>query len=332
MANSTMTIDDIAEALGVSKTTVSRAISGKGRISRETTEKVRQYISEHNYKPNAFASGLAQQKTFNIGVVCPMNYDLFDYPYFHMCLRGISEVTSANGYDILISMVDGGSTFNLRRVVENRKVDGMILTRTLFDDPLAEYLKTSGLPFVVIGSSPDQDLVQINNDHLRGCCEMTALLLVKGLRKLALIGCDDRLTITDTRRRGFEKAYKDAGIPLDRTLICLDAISEERVVSIVRDVADRGVEGIVCMDEKITGYVLSACRRLNIRIPEEMKVASFYNSEFLEKTNPAVSALDIDDRQLGSVAAKTLLAMIAGEKPGNQWVKNYQIILRESTN
>ena len=89
-----LTIDDIAEALGVSKTTVSRAISGKGRISAATTARVKDYISRIHYKPNAVARGLAQQRTFNIGVVCPTDYDLFDLPYFHKCLRGIGEVTS----------------------------------------------------------------------------------------------------------------------------------------------------------------------------------------------------------------------------------------------
>ena len=63
-----LTIDDIAEALGVSKTTVSRAISGKGRISQATTERILTYINDHNYKPNVYAQGLAMQKTSNIGV------------------------------------------------------------------------------------------------------------------------------------------------------------------------------------------------------------------------------------------------------------------------
>ena len=83
-----ITIDDIAEALGMSKSTVSRAISGKGRISPATTERVRQYIEKYNYKPNAVAQGLAQSKTYNIGVVCPIDYEIFDLRYFDRCLQG----------------------------------------------------------------------------------------------------------------------------------------------------------------------------------------------------------------------------------------------------
>ena len=329
--NTMITIDDIAAALGVSKTTVSRAISGKGRIGNETRERVLQYIREHNYKPNAMARGLAQQKTYNIGVVCPTDYEIFDYPFFHMCLRGISEVTSENGYDILITMVEGSDTSNLRRIVENRKVDGMILTRTVFDDPLAEYLKESGVVFVAIGSSPDEKLVQIDNDHLSGCSELTSVLIGKGMKKLALIGCDENQVITDTRRRGFIDAFEKAGLKADTSMIYMDAVSEQRVSAIVKELLRKGADGIICMDEKITGYVLSACRKLKVRIPDEMRVASFYNSSFLDSAVPAITALDIDDRELGSVAAKTLLNMIAGEEAGSRLLKNYQIILREST-
>mgnify|MGYP000798153623 FL=1 len=79
-----ITIADVAEALGVSKTTVSRAISGKGRIGRETRERVLAYIEEHDYKPNVIAKGLAQSKTYNICVVMPGEYDAVDLSLIHI--------------------------------------------------------------------------------------------------------------------------------------------------------------------------------------------------------------------------------------------------------
>ena len=77
-----ITISDVAEALGVSKTTVSRAISGKGRIGAATRNRVLEYIQEHDYKPNVIARGLAQSKTFNICVVMPGDYALVELPFF----------------------------------------------------------------------------------------------------------------------------------------------------------------------------------------------------------------------------------------------------------
>ena len=89
-----ITISDVAEALGVSKTTVSRAISGKGRIGEATRQKVLEFIEEHDYKPNVIAKGLAQSKTFNICVVMPGNYALVDLPFFQEAIMGIQEVAS----------------------------------------------------------------------------------------------------------------------------------------------------------------------------------------------------------------------------------------------
>ena len=331
MQNNSITIDDIAAELGVSKTTVSRAISGKGRISDSTRRRILAYIEALHYKPNAVARGLAQQKTFNIGVVCPTDYEIFDYPFFHRCLRGISEATSGRGYDILISMIEGTRLDNLKRVVDDRKVDGIILTRTLLEDPTADYLKRSGMPFVVIGSSPDEELVQIDNDHFSACVELTQILLAKGFRRLALVGRDERQVITDTRRRGFEEACETAGFPADPELMRLDAMDARKVGEIVRSLAEKRADAIVCMDENIAEMVLTACRELGIRTPEDIRIASFYNSQTLEHLNPPVTAIDIDDRKLGGVAAETLLAMIDGWEMGSQLISNYQIILREST-
>ena len=87
-----ITISDVAEALGVSKTTVSRAISGKGRIGEATRQRILEYIEEHDYKPNVIAKGLAQSRTYNICVVMPGNYSLVDLPFFQEIIMGIQEV------------------------------------------------------------------------------------------------------------------------------------------------------------------------------------------------------------------------------------------------
>ena len=83
MPNGKITIDDIATALGISKTTVSRAISGKGRVGDDTKIKVLDYIEKYNYTPNVVARALAGQRTFNIGVVWPDDYNAVDLPFFH---------------------------------------------------------------------------------------------------------------------------------------------------------------------------------------------------------------------------------------------------------
>ena len=133
----------------------------------------------------------------------------------------------------------GGSR---RRLVENHKVAGVILTRTLFDDKAAEYLKQSGMPFVVIGSSPDKELIQIDNDHLAACSELTSILLAKGYRRMALLGGDGTHIITETRRRGFELAYKQAGLKPDADLIYMGVEDHPHAAQVLTDVMKKGVD------------------------------------------------------------------------------------------
>ena len=100
------TIEDIARELGVSKTTVSRAISGKGRIGQATRARVLQFIEEHDYRPNVMARGLAQKKTYNLALLLPKDYAATEFPFFKDCMNGICEVASSYDYDILIVRKD----------------------------------------------------------------------------------------------------------------------------------------------------------------------------------------------------------------------------------
>ena len=331
MADTKITIDDIAKALGISKTTVSRAISGKGRVGDDTKARVMDFIEEHNYKPNMMARALAQQKTYNIGVVWPDDYNAVDLPFFQRCMIGMSEVTSNYGYDIVVSLITGGDISGLKRIIDNHKVDGIILTRTLVNDRPARFLKESGIPFVTVGSTSDPDIVSVDNDNLSACKELTSILIAKGLKRLALIGGSKGHVITMTRYEGFMAAFREAGITVDPSLIYLDVESMGKVGGILKDLLKKNIDGVVCMDDNIAGEVITRCRTEHIRIPEDLRIASFYNSSILENAVPSVTSLNFNDRNLGAVAAKTLLDLIDGNRTGNKMLSNYEVVLKEST-
>ncbi len=326
-----ITIDDVAKALGISKTTVSRAISGKGRVGSNTKAKVMEFIEKHNYKPNVMARALAQQRTFNIGVVWPDDYNAADLPFFQRCMIGMNEVTSGYGYDIVVSLIAGDDISGLKRIVENHKVDGVILTRTMVNDAPAAYLKTSGIPFVAVGSSDDPDIVTVDNANFDACKELTSVLLAKGLRKLALIGGSTNHIITRTRFQGFAAAFEEAGIEVNQNLVYLDTEGNAKVGSIIKELLKKNIDGIICMDDSIAGEAIARCRDEHVKIPDDIKIASFYNSSLLESMVPSVTSLNFNDRNLGAVAARTLLGMINGDAVHNQMLRNYEVILKEST-
>lgn len=326
-----ITISDVAEALGVSKTTVSRAISGKGRIGSETRERVLSYIQEHNYKPNVLAKGLAQLKTYNIGVMLPEDYTVVDLPFFQTCLIGIGETAVSMDYDILLTMGRENDCAQLMRMVENHKVDGVVLMRTFTKDIHIEYLQAQGIPFVTVGSTNYQNVIQIDNDHQSACRELISILLMKKMNRIGLIGGVESHVVTQSRLRGYVEAHEMLGIPVDKNIIYVNVEKEIMIERAVEKLLEDGADCIVCLDDAVCIHVLNKLRKENIAVPQQMKVASFYDSSILENNLPSVTSLCFDARELGIVACKTLLELIEGNEVEQRTLLGYEVILKEST-
>ena len=230
-----------------------------------------------------------------------------------------------------MSLVSGDDFLGLRRIIDNHKVDGIILTRTLVHDRPARFLKESGIPFVAVGSSDDKDIISVDNDNYSACKELTSILIAKGLKRLALIGGSTEHIITRTRYQGFADAFSDACINIDNSLIYLDVETMSKVGNILKDLRKKNIDGVICMDDNIAGEVIARCRDEHIRIPEDLRVASFYNSSILESAIPSITSLNFNDRNLGAVAAKTLLDIIDNVPVTSKMLGGYEVILKEST-
>lgn len=320
-----ITIADIAEQLGVSKTTVSRAISGKGRISEETRLRVKAYIEAADYKPNVIAKGLAQSKTYNIAVILPVDCNLTELPFFQSCMCGICEAASGRDYDVLTVYTTAGETGDLERIISNHKIDGVILTRTLVKDAAAEYIKEKNVPLVAVGSSPDERLVQVDHDHRSACCELTRSLLLSGIRKLGLIGGNESHVVTRNRYEGYTDAFRMVGRPVERELVHLGVEQAEEIEAAVESLLKRNVECIVCMDDMICNHVLKKLDQDKISVPEQLKVASFYAGILTENTMNPVMTLEFDARKLGYVTCSTLLDLIEGQPTAAKQLLPYTV-------
>ena len=299
-----ITISDVAEALGVSKTTVSRAISGKGRIGEATRQKVLAYIEEHDYKPNVIARGLAQSKTFNLCVVMPEDYALVDLPFFQEVITGI---------------------------VRNRKVDGIVLLRTFLKDPQIELLLEKKIPFVTTGSTAYRKVKQVDNDQQSACRELTSILLMRQMKHIALLGGSESFVVNQNRYKGYQQAYQEAGREVEETLVYRNLESRAFMDRAVEEVLEKGADCIVCMDDAICIQVLRKLRQEHIKVPQDIRVASFYNSSVLENNIPSITSLSFNARELGMEACKNLLAQIEGETVPDRTLLSYEVVLKEST-
>lgn len=325
------TIEDIARELGVSKTTVSRAISGKGRIGQATRQRVLDFIEEHDYRPNVLAKGLAQRKTYNLALILPKDYAVTEFPFFKDCMNGICEVASAYDYDIIISMAGEDDLSQIRRIEANRKADGIIVSRSIVNSELQKYLKKSQIPFVLIGSSKDPEVLSVDNKNREASRELTSVLLMKGAQKLALLGGNHTFYVTDSRCQGFLDAYENTGKQADQNLIFKDCDNQSAVNEAVSRSLENGAEGIVCMDDVICNMCMISLHEKNIRIPEDMKVASLYDSHSLEYNDPPVTGVKFDTVRLGKLVCAKLLRKLGETPEEDTRPLGYQVILREST-
>lgn len=325
---SNITIIDVADALGISKTTVSRAISGKGRIGEKTRQRVLEYIKENDYKPSPLAKGLAESKTYNICFAIPDDPTATDAPFFLRCTMGIAKEAALKEYDILYVLLHHRDISQLQRVVENRKVDGVILGRTLLKDAGVTFLKESGIPFVVIGSTQAKDVVQIDNDHVKACQELISAITKKGVKRIALLGGDMSHVVNRTRKKGFDKGVK--GLASGDVLYYTDCEETEEISAAVGDALEKNVECLVCMDDRICYDVLMKLRDEKISIPEQIKIASFYDSPIISNQETVITSIQYDPRELGVAACRTLFQMIDGEEVQEKSLLGYQLKMTDS--
>ena len=125
-------------------------------------------------------------------------------------------------YDILPSICKNDDIASLERIVMNHKVDGVILMRTFVEDKQIAYLQSRNVPFVTIGSTNYKDVIQVDHNHKSACKELTSIILMKGMKKIALIGGDENHVVTQSRLRGFREAYDKMNEQLDPTFLYLN--------------------------------------------------------------------------------------------------------------
>lgn len=330
-----ITIDDIARDLGVSKTTVSRAISGKGRISEATRTTVLDYIQKCNYRPSAAAKGLAESRTYNLGLVLPKSFIQMDLPHARANLNAICEEAFIWDYNILICLSTEDFPESLLRTLDNRKVDGVILSRTVEDDGLVDLLHQREIPFATIGSLPPRcegwATVEADHDQVGGCFAFCKTILRGYDGKLGLLGNDMRYIVNKSRYTGFCQAVDAVKFPQENIFIRSDLNKASACSAAVRELLEQGVRYFLCMDDEVCLYALTTLMQLGKKIPEDVQIASMFDSDRLANSPVRVSALRFDAGELGTTACRELLRYLREETYDPKPILGYRIISGDST-
>ena len=226
-----MNLRELSKKLGLSQTTVSRALNGYPEVSEETRLRVKAAAEQFNYSPSARAKGLATGKALAIGHVLPMGEkNEMMNPFFGDFIAGAGEACARLGYDMIISVVDASTDEEtIYRAFKSRNsVDGVVVHGPRMADPRITLLQEIGLPFVSHGRASEiaepYNWVDVNNK--RAFQRATDFLLDLGHKTVALINGVEELDFARRRRAGFEDAFKTRGLMADPSLIVSDEMTE----------------------------------------------------------------------------------------------------------
>ncbi len=326
-----LTVEKVAQALGISKTTVSRAISGKGRVSPQTRELVLEYLQKKGGSALLRSLRGTEGKTYNLALVIPSHFVQLDLPFLRKCMGSVCHTADQRGYDVLFCYADTHYATQLERQLADRKVDGVILSRTVDNDPCIRLLQQYNVPYVVIGRVDDSSVMQVDNDQVAAATEMTRLLHQLNIRRIAYMGGSLVYTVNADRLLGYRIAMQEAGIAVDERLIISNIESPSQRTEALDALLEQNPQCILCCDDALAHFVVRDLQRRGIQVPEQIRVASLYDSELLEDMKPSVTAVHFDGAALSAAACRMLLDYLSGKTPHGKIIQGHQLVLRDST-
>ncbi|MBE5839720.1 LacI family DNA-binding transcriptional regulator, partial [Butyrivibrio sp.] len=197
-------LNEIAKELNMSPTTVSRALSGTGRISSKTRQKVLAYAEEVDYRSPSQnrqqAKKTSSSRSGNIAIVLSKDL-LYESEFFHLCLLGATSALADHGYETLLILCNTNEYGALMPAVEKRKLDGVIFTRAIAHEKSFSYLKKNHIPIVVVGSGV-KDALMVDTNTALACRELSSSLVNSGCRNIAYIGGSMNYNVNAKRLEG----------------------------------------------------------------------------------------------------------------------------------
>jgi len=335
-----MNLKQLAEHLGLSQTTVSRALNGYPEVGAETRRRVNEAARKMGYRPNPYAMRLATGRTNAIGHVLPSDRMLPIDPHFSDFIAGAGDVYSAAGFDVMLHV--GGPEAEeavYRRYAHTGAVDAVVVMGPRLKDWRIDLLTSLDLPFIVHGRVGDEETgyawMDIDNRsafHTAGQ-HLTSL----GHRRIGLINGPETMTFATHRRQGYEQALREGGVGLNAEFMASGQMTEEN--------GYREAKRILSLPQRPTALMLSsmllvsgvirACYELDLVIGKDVSIIAhddglpFLNAEGLV---PKLSTVRSSIREAGGRVAELLVGMINDpEAPLPHELWSVDLIVRGST-
>ena len=317
-----MKLKDLASSLGLSQTTVSRALNGYPEVSEATRRRVLEAAERYHYRPNPSARRLATGRAGAVGAVLPTDRNLLVDPHFVEFLAGIGEGLVEREMDIVLCPTrEGDERGTYRRIVAGNRIDALILSGPLVEDERVALLTELGHPFVMHGRTISQTpFAWLDIDNEDAFHRATSHLLDLGHRRIALINGSTRFTFAVHRERGFREAFAARGLTPDPRLIGEGAMTDE--------VGFRLAERFLAVEPRPTAFIVSSmmlafgCLRViraagvalgaDVSLIAHDDVFPFLNAD---RMVPPLTTLRSPIRAAGTRVAEMLIDLLAGRSP-----------------
>jgi LacI family transcriptional regulator len=320
-----ITIKDIAQRVGKSTTTVSRALNDYDDISPETKAMIRRVADEMGYSPNAFAQRLQKQRTDTLAFILPTFGPRFSDPFFSEFLAGIGNKAAHYGFDLLVATHPPGEAemdayrFN----IQGHHTDGFIIVRTRRHDPRIDFLKGSGFPFVAFGRTLDSDdFSYVDEDGELGMALVIDHLYQLGHRRIACLLPPEELTFAYYRRRGIERQSQKLGLAPDQIRLEVSDLTQRggyQVTQTLLDQAGPPTAIVACNDLMALG-AMSAAQDRDLQVGKDISITGFDDIPLAEHSHPPLTTVHQPVYQIGGMVTEMLVRKIRGQVLDNERV------------
>ena len=316
----------------MSVSTVSRALSGNGRVSEETRQEVLDYLVNKQLVPNTREKHYTDTTTNIIAVTVPEEGNFVFMPYFQHVFFSIYDFFSIRGIQVIPIKISAKNISYLKKAVEDHVMDGVILSRRVENMEEINYLKEQGVPFVLIGEIDDSEIVQVGSENEQATYDLISALIHKGCYKMAIMCAEKKQPINQKRLKGLINSHADNYMVLNQEFVFYDTDSEDIAELAIEKILAANMDVIICMDDNICLTVLRILQKRRISIPQRIKVASLHNSPILEAWNLAITCVNYDVDELGKEAARMLHTLLVEKKKLPKAIMGYEVQMKESTN
>jgi LacI family transcriptional regulator len=331
-----VTMKEIAKKLGVSVSTVSRALKDSPELHADTKSRIVEMARSMNYQPNLLAQSLRISKSKVLGVIVP---ELTSH-FFSSNISGIQDTAYKRGYNIMICQSNESFTHEIEniKILVSSQVDGLLISLSR-ETKSYEHLKelyNRGIPFIMFDRVTEEIPVsKVTVDDVHGAYQVVSHLLEQGCRKIAYFSGPEDLYISKKRKEGYLKALAEYGIPEDQARIYMTDLTTEINRQITEEMlaSDDRPDGIFAMIDPLAVDVMMVLKANGIKIPHEIALAGFTNNPTAAVVEPSLTTVSQPGYEMGQLAANHLLDQLdelVSDEP-QSFVLTTTLIKRNST-